>query len=210
MNGAKLKIVTKLTRFASCKLPTEHGTFDCLVYQNGEGHDHLVLIMGKISFQEPVLCRVHSECLTSEVLGSLKCDCKGQLELALKTIAQKGTGIFVYLRQEGRGIGLANKIRAYGLQDQGLNTLESNTRLGLPVDARNYAEAAFILHDLGVKSVELMTNNPLKVQGLKKFGIHVSKRINIVPKTSAEAKHYLRTKRLMMGHLIAEQELALS
>jgi len=155
---------------------------------------------------EGVLCRVHSECWTGEVMGSLKCDCRAQLDLALERIAQEGRGVLVYLRQEGRGIGLGNKVRAYALQELGADTVEANVRLGLPVDARRYDIAAAILRDLGVRSVVLMTNNPRKIAGLEANGVVVDRRLSHWVPASLHSAHYLATKRERLGHLGVAQE----
>ena len=166
-----------IERYAETRLPTEMGDFRCLIYRDANGKEHVAMVKGEIQGKNDVLCRIHSECLTSEVFGSTKCDCKSQLNLALQKIADKDEGIVIYMRDEGRGIGLGNKIRAYGLQEQGADTVDANRMLGLPDDTRDYTFAAEILADLQVLSVCLMTNNPLKVNGLKNGGMKVTERL---------------------------------
>jgi GTP cyclohydrolase II len=198
----------KLLRYAEAELPTEYGPFRLYVYRtpgqpNAEGtavEEHMAIVKGEISHGNSILCRVHSECWTSEVLGSLKCDCRDQLDAALAKIAAEGTGVVVYLRQEGRGIGLGNKIRAYELQDQGADTVEANLRLGFEADARSYDIAAAILGDLGVRSVRLLTNNPLKVAGLETAGVKVVDRLSHWVGENQHNAGYLAVKRRKMGH----------
>jgi GTP cyclohydrolase II len=196
-----------LSRYAETLLPTEHGELRCIVYRTATGTEHLALIAGELSGAEPVLCRVHSECLTGEVLGSLKCDCKPQLDYALSRISEEGRGVVLYLRQEGRGIGLGNKIRAYALQEEGFDTVDANRELGLPDDAREYGVAAAMLQDLGVESVALMTNNPSKVAGLHAAGLRVAQREPHVVPVEAPAEGYLEAKRQRMGHVLPLPEL---
>lgn len=189
---------------ASSLLPTRHGEFTIHVYQPvGETVEHVAIVKGDITGKEGVLVRVHSECLTGDVLWSMRCDCGEQLEAAMVKIAEAGTGAVVYLRgHEGRGIGLANKIRAYQLQDQGRDTVEANLDLGLPVDTRDYQVAARILKHLGVKSVRLMTNNPRKLEKLAQYGTQIVERI---PMLTAHTPHnigYLRTKQEKLGHML--------
>jgi GTP cyclohydrolase II len=198
----------KLTRYAAAELPTVHGPFRVVVYRENGAHsgpellaaEHMAVVRGQVSGVPNVLTRVHSECWTSEVLGSLKCDCRDQLDVALARIAAEGAGVVVYLRQEGRGIGLGNKIRAYDLQNNGADTVEANEKLGFEADARSYDLAAAILADLGVKSVRLMTNNPAKVQGLEKEGVKVTKRVSHWVGENPHNKGYLAVKRRKMGH----------
>ena len=189
---------------ASAPLPTRWGPFQAVVFRHRSEPDkeHVALVRGDLP-REGVLCRVHSECLTGEVLGSLKCDCGGQLEQALKRIAEHGSGVLVYLRQEGRGIGLAQKLRAYALQaDAGLDTVDANTALGLPADARRYDAAAAVLRWLGVHSVQLMTNNPAKAEALAALGIRVKRSLSVVTPTNPHSARYLATKRLRMRHTL--------
>lgn len=193
-----------LERFSEAKLPTQHGEFTVVVFRDRRnGLEHVAMVKGDVAGLEGVPVRIHSECMTSEVFASLRCDCRAQLDRALDFIGQSGCGVLVYLRQEGRGIGLGNKIRAYQLQqDHGLDTVEANLKLGFPDDARKYDLAAEILRSLGVASVDLITNNPLKIAGLVDEGIPVRRRI---PSRTAHTPHnvgYLRTKRDRSGHLI--------
>jgi GTP cyclohydrolase II len=193
-----------VTRYAQTLLPTLHGELRCVVYQTAAGIEHVAMVAGSVEDGAEVLCRIHSECLTSEVLGSLKCDCKAQLDAALDRIARERRGVVLYLRQEGRGIGLGNKVRAYALQEQGHDTVDANRLLGLPDDARSYEEAAAMLRDLGVKRVGLMTNNPLKVEGLERHGIEVARRVKHVVAAAPHAVSYLEVKRHRMGHLYSD------
>ena len=190
-----------VTRFAETQLPTEHGELRFVVYRSASNIEHVATVAGDVSDGAPVLCRVHSECLTSEVFGSLKCDCKAQLDRALEELAKRGRGVVLYLRQEGRGIGLGNKIRAYALQENGHDTVDANRLLGLPDDARDYSEAAAMLKDLGVKQVELLTNNPLKIEGLEKNGIEIVRRRPHLVEMPKPAEAYVATKLERMGHL---------
>jgi GTP cyclohydrolase II len=195
-----------LTRYAEAELPTAHGPFRLYVYRDPTvpadvpAQEHMAIVRGDISGGTNVLCRVHSECWTSEVLGSLKCDCREQLEAALERIAAEGTGLIVYLRQEGRGIGLGNKVRAYALQNSGADTVEANLALGFEADERRYDLAAAILDDLGVRSVRLLTNNPLKVAGLRAAGVAVADRISHWVGENQHNAAYLAVKRRKMGH----------
>jgi len=190
-------------RFAETLLPTAFGELRCIVYRAPGGVEHVAMVAGDLAGDEPVLCRMHSECLTSEVLGSLKCDCKQQLDLALERIAREGRGVVLYLRQEGRGIGLGNKVRAYALQEQGHDTVDANRLLGLPDDARDYGVAAEMLRDLGVTQVALMTNNPAKVAGLESAGVRVATSEEHVAATlPSAAVSSLDAKRDRMGHAL--------
>ncbi len=194
-------ITRSITLEAETSLPTEFGTFVVKIYRAPNGDTSTAIVSGKTEGCHDLPVRVHSACFTSEVLGSLKCDCKEQLDFALQYIA-KHDGVVLYLQQEGRGIGLGNKIRAYALQEQGHDTIEANTLLGLPVDARTYDEAADILRDLGVGSIRLMTNNPLKISALKDLGITVSGREPVTIRANEHSAGYLQTKREQMGHLL--------
>jgi 3,4-dihydroxy 2-butanone 4-phosphate synthase/GTP cyclohydrolase II len=185
---------------AESTLPTVHGTFRVRAYRDAEGTEPLVLLAGDVEGREGVLVRVHDECLTSEVFGSLRCDCKEQLDAALAAVLKDG-GAVIYLRQEGRGIGLANKIAAYALQEKGYDTVDANRLLGLPDDARRYHTAAAILADLGIDGVRLLTNNPRKIEGLEANGIHVAERVPIVAHANAHSAGYLHAKEARMGHL---------
>jgi GTP cyclohydrolase II len=190
-----------LNRVPAARLPTVLGDFVVTAYQDGAGKEHLIARMGDLSGPPP-LVRIHSECLTGDVFGSMRCDCGEQLQEALKQIACEGRGLVVYLRQEGRGIGLANKIRAYALQDQGLDTVEANLHLGFPADGRNYDDAAAMIKDQGLSVVRLLTNNPLKVHGLERCGIQVVERVCFQIEPSPENTAYLKTKATKLGHLL--------
>lgn len=187
---------------ADAFLPTELGNFRVRVTTDAEGNEHSLLYTGDISNAESPLVRVHSECLTGDAFGSMKCDCGPQLKEAMKKIQEAGCGAVVYLRQEGRGIGLHSKIQAYALQDIGYDTLDANLALGLPADARDYKIAARMLVDAGVKKVRLMTNNPLKIQGLRDNGIEVDRRVEHITGVSIENINYLSTKGKRMGHIL--------
>src|SRR6266511_3834033 len=192
-----------LTRKTRARVPTAEGEFQlCLYTSNQDAKEHLVLIIGDVAGQPDVLVRVHSECFTGDVLGSLRCDCGEQLHRAMHLIAQEGTGILIYLRQEGRGIGILDKLRAYNLQDMGYDTVDANLLLGHKADERDYTAAALILHDLGVRSVRLLTNNPLKIESLQQAGVAVSMRLPLHPRVTAENASYLRTKVQRMRHLL--------
>jgi len=196
-----------LEELAIATLPTRFGNFELRVYrwEDPSAHpalsrEHCALVMGDLAGRSDVPVRVHSECLTSEVFGSLKCDCREQLERAQAEIARRGFGAVLYLRQEGRGIGLANKVRAYALQANGADTVQANEQLHLPVDARTYDVAAAMLGALGVASVELMTNNPAKVEGLRSLGVRITRRIPVLVPATPFSASYLETKRRFMQH----------
>jgi 3,4-dihydroxy 2-butanone 4-phosphate synthase/GTP cyclohydrolase II len=192
----------QVERIAATRLPTEHGTFRAYGYRDLlDGAEHVALAMGELSGDEPVLARIHSECLTGDTFGSLRCDCGPQLQAALAAVAKAGRGVVVYLRgHEGRGIGLGHKLQAYQLQDDGHDTVDANIELGLPVDARDYGIGAQILADLGVASIALMTNNPAKLTGIEGYGLAVAERIGLPVTAHPENLHYLRTKRDRLGH----------
>ena len=184
-------------------LPTEHGHFRLRMYRSRvSGLEHLALVKGDVSGGDPVLARVHSECFTGDVLGSERCDCGPQLHAAMEMVEREGRGVILYMRQEGRGIGLANKLHAYRKQEEGLDTVEANVALGFPPDLRDYGEGAQMLADLGVKKVRLLTNNPCKVKGLRGYDIEIVERVPIVIPANAHDRCYLDTKRTKMGHLI--------
>ena len=191
-------------RIGSARVPTEWGEFECVAYRSTlDGIEHLVFVRGDPSGDAPLLTRVHSECLTGDVFGSLRCDCGDQLAASMKMIADEGRGALVYLRgHEGRGIGIGHKIRAYSLQDQGLDTVDANVKLGLPVDSREYGIGAQILADLGATRLRLMTNNPAKYGGIAGYGLSVVERVPIVTVSNAENRAYLATKRDRLGHLL--------
>jgi len=193
-----------VTREGTTRLPTRFGEFSAVVYQNAlDGASHLALTLGDLSGDAPVLVRMHSECLTGDVFGSLRCDCGEQLRSALRAIGREGRGVLVYIRQEGRGIGLANKIRAYALQDAGRDTVEANELLGFAPDPRDYGVGAQILIDLGLRRVRLLTNNPAKRVGLEGYGIEVVERVPIEVPPNPENYRYLATKRHKLGHLLS-------
>lgn len=184
-------------------LPTDSGTFRMVGFENYiDGKEHIALVKGNVRDKEAVLVRIHSECFTGDILGSLRCDCGSQLKTAMRRIDRLGEGVILYLRQEGRGIGLLNKMRAYNLQEQGVDTLDANLQLGFGADMRDYAVAAQMLKALGVRSVKLLTNNPLKIQGLKDYGIDVIEREEIEIEHNKVNRVYLKTKKDRMGHLL--------
>jgi 3,4-dihydroxy 2-butanone 4-phosphate synthase / GTP cyclohydrolase II len=191
-------------RVATAQLPTEFGEFTIHVFENAfGGGEHVALVRGEIGDGENVLARVHSSCLTGDIFHSARCDCGEQLHAALHRIADEGRGILLYLNQEGRGIGLANKIRAYALQEQGCDTVEANERLGFPADVRDYRAAIQMLRDLGVRSTRLMSNNPRKLAGVTGEGLSVSERLPIEILATASSRRYLQTKKDKLGHLLS-------
>lgn len=188
---------------AKAKMPTRYGEFLIHGYINKlNGEHHVALVKGDITDGKPVLCRVHSECLTGDALGSARCDCGQQYDAAMKCIAKEGRGVLLYMRQEGRGIGLINKIRAYELQDEGLDTVDANLQLGFPEDARDYTIGTQILVDLGIKQMRLLTNNPAKVYGLQGYGLEIVERVPIQMEPGKYDKYYLETKKKRMGHIL--------
>ncbi|MBQ0031998.1 MAG: GTP cyclohydrolase II, partial [bacterium] len=183
-------------------LPTEHGEFRLRMYRSRvTGLEHLALVKGKVDDGAPVLVRVHSECFTGDVLGSERCDCGPQLHTAMEMVEKEGRGAILYMRQEGRGIGLAQKLHAYRLQEKGMDTVEANVALGFAPDLRDYGEGAQILVDLGIRKLRLMTNNPCKIAGLEGYGLEIAERVPIVIPPNAHDRKYLETKREKMGHI---------
>jgi GTP cyclohydrolase II len=191
----------------NCQLPTQWGTFDMHGFRETEsGKEHVCLVMGDPGHEQPVLIRVHSECLTGDALFSQRCDCGAQLEHAMAAVAAKGSGMILYLRQEGRGIGLLNKIRAYHLQDEGADTVDANEALGFAPDQRDYSIVGPMLRHFGVTEVELLTNNPRKVEALESLGISVVKRHSIETGLTPHNQNYLKTKLNRLGHLLSQSE----
>lgn len=190
----------------TAKLPTRHGIFNITIFRDVNLLDHAVISQGILNDGEPVLCRIHSECLTGDALGSLRCDCGFQLDAALALIAKTGRGALLYMRQEGRGIGLFNKIRAYKLQDEGFDTVEANLKLGFPSDGRHYSVCAEIMRRMGFDQVILMTNNPAKIDDLSQHGIKVTAREPLELGRNPYNAHYLDTKEEKMGHLLHHQD----
>ncbi len=203
-----------LRRVAKVNLPTRHGDFMMYVYGESNEKEHVALTVGPVGdgatngarSGEPVLVRVHSECMTGDLFGSCRCDCGEQLEESLRLLQERGYGVLLYLRQEGRGIGLTRKMYAYTLQEQGLDTVEANLALGLPEDARDYRVAAQMLSDLDVSRALVLTNNPAKIEGLKRYGVEVVERLPLPVSPNPSNAQYLRTKREKMGHLLPPQD----
>lgn len=195
---------TKATVVAKAKLPTRFGEFQVIAFEGiSDGKEHIAISYGDIEKQEQVLTRLHSECLTGDVMCSLKCDCRDQLEKAMQTIVHNGSGVILYLRQEGRGIGLTNKIRAYEIQDtRGLNTNEANEALGFPADARNYTCAGEMLQAMNISEIDILTNNPDKIQQIEMCGIKIRERVSLETKIHQQNKDYLETKKTQSGHLL--------
>ena len=194
-------------RVAEAKMPTRYGEFVVIAYRSKVDTDeHVALVKGDISGDKPVLVRVHSECLTGDVFGSLRCDCGGQIALAMEKIVAEGRGVFLYMRQEGRGIGFHNKLRAYALQDQGLDTVEANIALGFEADLRDYGIGAQILADLGLHKIRLLTNNPKKVIGLESYGLQIVETVNLRTQPTPYNLEYLKTKQKKLGHLLQVDE----
>jgi GTP cyclohydrolase II len=210
MSKPEQALEVTIQRYSEADVPTEYGTFRVVVYRDvrDPNIEHCAIVRGDVRGAFDLLIRVHSECFTGEVLHSLKCDCREQLDQALQFIAAKERGAVLYLRQEGRGIGLGNKIRAYALQQQGVDTVDANLRLGFAADAREYDVATQMLSDLGVKSVAVLTNNPAKVDALRADGVAVTRRVPMSVEPNQHNREYLDTKRDRMGHILTLTPLA--
>jgi 3,4-dihydroxy 2-butanone 4-phosphate synthase/GTP cyclohydrolase II len=205
-----------IERVAVANMPTKHGPFDCHTYKSlADGRTHMALTVGfpraddKGAFppiEEPVLVRVHSQCLTGDAFGSLRCDCGPQLQTAMQRVQDEGRGVVLYISQEGRGIGLANKLRAYALQDGGMDTVEANVHLGFRPDEREFGTGAQILHDLGIRKLRVLTNNPKKLAGLQGYGLEIAAQVPLVIEHNPHNQKYLETKRDKMGHLLTRPE----
>ena len=197
----------KIHYVASCKLPTPFGVFTMHGFEEADtGKEHVALTMGTLDDGEPVLLRAHSECLTGDALYSMRCDCGYQLEEALRSVSEAGRGVVLYLRQEGRGIGLLNKVKAYNLQDQGADTVEANEQLGFGADLREYGMCQPMLEHLGIQTIRLMTNNPRKVKALESAGVTVAERVAIEVGRNPHNDHYLNTKASKLGHMLSHQD----
>ncbi len=200
----RLRMERLVHRQAEARMPTEFGDFRILAYSNDvDGAQHVALVMGQVEGEKDILVRMHSKCLTGDVFGSQRCDCGPQLHAAMRAIGQAGRGVIVYLDQEGRGIGLVNKVRAYALQDDGDDTVQANARLGFGPDLRNYGIGAQILRDLGLSSIRIMTNNPRKLVGLDGYGLEIVERVPLITDPNSENRAYLEAKRDKLGHLLA-------
>ena len=199
------KMVKKITE---AKLPTNYGEFTVMAYKSSvDKTEHIAMVKGDVSGKEPVLVRVHSECLTGDVFRSLRCDCGEQFELAMQKINEEGRGVFLYMRQEGRGIGLHNKLKAYALQDQGMDTVEANIALGFPADLRDYGIGAQILADIGLHNIKLLTNNPKKIVGLESYGLKVVETVPLLAAPNSYNIRYLETKKNKLGHILDMEEV---
>jgi len=217
-HGLKMTTVASLIRYrrlneklvrrvATTHLPTQWGHFIAHAYEADiEANPYVALVMGDVTTDEPVLVRIHSGCLTGDVLRSLRCDCGEQLDLAMRRIVEEGRGVLLYIQQEGRGIGLVNKLKAYVLQDHGADTVEANELLGFPPDIRDYSLGAQVLEDLGLRRIRLMTNNPAKFAALEGYDLEIVERVPLIARKRPERRRYLEAKRTKLGHLLAEEE----